>query len=339
MKPICTNKIILVDSGIDLNNKSFKVLGGKNFIHNQASDNLQDYNGHGTYCASIITSINPDVEFYIVKILDNKAEASSELLMQALEYIQEIDVRTVCLSLAMYDSNYLNELMELCKKLYLKGSIVVSSVMNGGITSYPASFPHVIGVNSVLMESDSMFWFNKENEIQCIGDVTPQMVPKLDGTYKMFGGNSKANAYIAGKIANILSKEPELSFSDILSLLENQAFKKNWTADDIADGKIEIKEVEPNHNRLGSVSAIQLEVHKIISELLPFYKSQQVLLSKLALTNFLHPMDYYNIIKRINQIWNCNIPFTKVSYRNFASIFALSEFISSQLDLEQSQVV
>ena len=95
-----TNKLILIDSGVNSDIIKNNILSGKNFISSESEANYQDDNGHGTFCASIIERMCPNVEFYILKVLNENAASSTSILKKALKYVTELDARVVCLSLS-----------------------------------------------------------------------------------------------------------------------------------------------------------------------------------------------------------------------------------------------
>lgn len=202
--------VIIIDSGIDKNLFREEIIGGVSFKISKnkivKSNDFADNNGHGSACASIIKSVAKDTKIYAIKILDENANTNVNLLEQALYHCLKLDYRLINLSLATLDSSGAKRLEKLCKKLKRHGKIIVASVYNGYDSSFPACFKSVIGVKVSVMQSPREFWFNKNYEIQCVGNITPCFTNRNLKKYVLFGGNSKAAAHITGYIANLLKK-------------------------------------------------------------------------------------------------------------------------------------
>lgn len=324
-------KIALIDTGIDLNNKSLKVIGGVNFISGMKEGEYQDDNGHGTYCASIIQRVCPQAEFFVIKALNDQAEGSISMLKQALKYLKDTDIRVACLSLATRE--YDEELKQLCKELVQKDFILVSSVANGSAESYPAVFPGVIGVNSILMNNRESYWYDKEKIVQCVADITPVMVPELDGTYVMFGGNSKANAYISGKILNRLIKEPEVCLVDLEEHLQDEADKIFWRISDILEGRK--CKYDSGTEKIVGPSKIKNDIYQILCEYFNIteFKIREILVQT-PLNMILRQRGFYVILKKFEDRYGIMIDYLKIEFKKFQNIDILACYIQELFHLE-----
>ena len=213
-----------------------------------------------------------------------------------------------------------------------KNYILVSSVTNGRDTSYPAAFPCVIGINSIVMQNNSEYWYSKQAPIQCVSDVTPVMVPNLDGSYRMFGGNSKAAAHFSGVLLNILAKNPFMSFDDINNILELNSIKNNWTQDDIINGR-NINNFRNHYdttNRKASANIIKVIIEVIASELNLKEDIIQNLGNNLLL-NILGADDFYKIIKTVFKFYDLDLNYKEIEYQYFLSIYTLCNYIEDQI--------
>lgn len=224
------SKVIIIDSGIDLKNDLFtgRVIGGMGIEYKNnkidINNNCQDFNGHGSSCASIILSVCSNTYFYVIKIIEKKGNTSSELLIKALEKCKDIDIRVICISLATINPKYYEQIRNICKILNKQGKIIVSSLHNHYNKSAPAVFKSVIGIkgDNFRGQNDS-FRYKKNDIIQGIYDMTPQLALKLNGKYSFFKGTSKANALAVGKILNVIQKTPDMSFEHLNQKLEEES--------------------------------------------------------------------------------------------------------------------
>lgn len=235
------NNVIIIDSGIDMNNKDFSecVIDGLSFEYDSdkkaliKKDTYNDENGHGTSCASVIRRISSNVNMFIIKILNKEAKTYSKVLLESLKYTRNINIRVLNLSIATTSEEYKDELYEVCNELYKQGKIIICSLENSSKDSFPAVFKNVIGVRGMLFTDLYNYWYNSTKKIQCVADMTPVLVPALDNKYKMFGGNSKATSLFTGLILNILDKNNNISFEELNQLLEYKAIRSFWNDDDI----------------------------------------------------------------------------------------------------------
>lgn len=219
-------KVALIDSGMreegELEHKCFgrtaifkDQKSGKLIYH----DNIMDLNGHGTYCANVITAGCQDVYFYVIKIVNQNGYTSSDLLYRALEVCLETEVKIICISLSVIRNEKNSLLEDILAELQKQEKIICVSVENGKESSFPACLPSVIGVKGKRYCSSAYFTYEKG--MACF-DSMPVLVQDQNGKYVFFGGNSKANAVCVGYIASLLKKNPAMTVR-----LVQQELRKN----------------------------------------------------------------------------------------------------------------
>ncbi len=320
-------KILLIDSGIDMENKSFTISGGKNFLISGGADNLTDLNGHGTCCASVITKICPRSDFFIAKILDPNAAACSSTLIEALKYALQLNVKVINISLATIDRKYQGDMQVLCRKHYENGTIIISSVANRQRDSFPASLEGVIGVDGIFMNDSLTYWYNKNIRIQCVADLTPVMVHDLENTYSMFGGNSKAAALMTGHVANIINADENISVEEIQGGLQKKASVTKWLRADVDKKKIFPSEV----NYATGDHSDPRKKKKILEEiLLDFFqvpKEDKQWLYSNCLYYFLKPKDFFQVLQYIERELNIKLNYDMIKFENFKSIYTLMDCV------------
>lgn len=223
-------KIAIVDSGLQTNSTIYKY----NFIDgiqigypdNKLDSNIEDLNGHGTYCANIITDVNPDIQLFIVKILNKGALANHESLIKALEYLLDIDVKIINLSLSVKYWSDIDRLYKLCKKLVAQGKIIISALANKCESSFPAIFDNVIGVRGIKNSRNTLYKYNKKHTIQCECDADPIILPGINSKYGLFMGNSKATALFTGHISKIITGEDYFALQEKIKNITNYEFEQ-----------------------------------------------------------------------------------------------------------------
>lgn len=213
--------IAIIDSGINVNNKQIahSILDGISICSGSelSTSDYMDSNGHGTYCAEIITRICPHCKLIIVKILNSNNQGSSECLLRALKYLEDKDVDIINMSLSTYHNDFREKLQKVCERLHARGVVLVSSLANHAQSSYPAVFSSVLGVKGETFLGEREYIYCPDQSVQCIASSVPVLVNDLDGKYGFFGGNSKATAIITGILAELLRRDEKRT--DINSLI------------------------------------------------------------------------------------------------------------------------
>lgn len=103
--------VTIIDSGIS---KTFEK--DKNIISRigfektyggiKQNDDYIDENGHGSFCYQAILRRNSNVDFRIIKILDQNKKAPIEVLIEALKYTLCISTDLICLAASISGSTY-----------------------------------------------------------------------------------------------------------------------------------------------------------------------------------------------------------------------------------------
>lgn len=324
--------VAIVDSGLCPFNKnvSSNVIGGINLVKGEGSEYLyEDTHGHGTLCASIVRRMEPTAPIYVVKILDHNAAASSRMLLRALLYLLTIDVRVINLSIATANMRYSDQLNEVCKILNSQGKLIICSLGNRCLSSIPAIFDSVIGVQSANFNNTRTFWFNPSYEINCIADGTPILAQGLQGKWGMFGGNSKAAAVCSGLIMQMLKQDPNLTKDQLIEQLFESAVINSWERDKYLN-HMEFNELEDDSSMEYPCDAVKQMV-SIVSDILNLTEQQQELLYQYKLT---YPEFHFNpeksvlILQEIEDRYTIKLNYEKINYFDFQSIYSLLDLVN-----------
>lgn len=187
--------IVILDSGVNVNHPLFK--NDKLDIINYSKNNL--IHGHGTAIYSIIRKVNGFSKIVNFQITNNDGTIDENILIDCLNMIyQNYNFDLINLSLGINLFERLDELEEICEKLYKKGTIIISAFDNTGSLSYPASFKNVIGVtSSEFCEKVTDFVVFKDKIVNIGAKGTIQRVAWLEPNYIFIEGNSFACAHVS----------------------------------------------------------------------------------------------------------------------------------------------
>lgn len=213
--------VAVIDSGVDESHEIFTDVTmetGWNTISDD--ETMLDDVGHGTHIAGIIATNAPGVEIIPYKIVDSKGGKLSNVL-EAFSKAVEDQVDVVNASFGLGTSSYALE--TLIDKAYDKGIIVVSAAGNSGkdVGFYPAGYAQVIAVGSVDAGGHKMPSSNYGNwvDVAAYGYKVKSSIP--DNKYGYKSGTSQATAFVSAAVARLLQEDDDLSFSEVLSLLED----------------------------------------------------------------------------------------------------------------------
>ncbi len=150
-------KVAILDSGVDYT-EDIDVYMRKNFIpgEDEICVIYEDISGHGTSVAGIIaakdndegiTGINPYVQLYSARILDENKQAPASRVVAAIDWAIEQDVDIINISFGTtVDSE---EIHAAIRRAYDAGILIVAAAGNNGVVEYPAAYDEVVAVGAV----------------------------------------------------------------------------------------------------------------------------------------------------------------------------------------------
>jgi uncharacterized NAD-dependent epimerase/dehydratase family protein len=200
-------KVAVIDSGVKKEHPRIihDSIVGFGYSNGNITDDFIDTNGHGTAIYNVIRNTD-NIEILNIKVTDIENGVPDTEIIGILNYIYEkIDIDIINLSLGLSMCENLQELYDVCEKLYRKGSILVSAFDNAGSMSYPAVFENVIGVTSGgnCRKIDDFEYINdKIINVAAYGSI--QRLAWASPDYILLGGNSFACAHVTAQIAKYM---------------------------------------------------------------------------------------------------------------------------------------
>lgn len=197
-------KIAIIDSGINAqNNINCSVVDVVLYRDLGCKDNL----GHGTLCASIISSYNGDATLYNIKVADNSYRTTPLRLINSIKWAVDNRIDVINLSVGCSDITLYYEFKDVCDYAMRHGCIIVAAANNDNrLINLPAYLDNVIGVG-VMLDGEGIV-YNKYSKIQFY----------TRGFYKSGDFTSLSTAHITGTIAKEFSKK-EISYESVSSYL------------------------------------------------------------------------------------------------------------------------
>ena len=256
--------VAILDTGIDINHSDLikNIKGGYNALAGQDPRNYQDDNGHGTHMAGIIAArVNRlgvigaayQAQIVAVKVLDHNGNGRLSDLINGLGWIYTNEIKVVNMSLGFSKGNPLLE--QAIERLHQAGVIMVASAGNQGVTcaqdgggddgggdsgcqpaqggvNYPAHYPGVISVAATNGDG-GVTGYSQSGKVDVAAPGGSKSGWRIfstnrGGGYGLGSGTSQAAAHVTGAITLAFQKKPQMSFDEVVTLLQ-------WTSTDLGE--------------------------------------------------------------------------------------------------------
>jgi len=223
-------RVAVVDSGIEHDHPALggSVRGGviisndertRNKIRVDPDDHPRDAFGHGTACAGIIHSLAPEAELYSVRVLGRDLTGRALQFAGGLRWAVDHGMQVVNLSLSTSRSEYYGLFHELADDAYFHNVALVSAVNNLPLPSFPSLYASVISVAAHAGSDPFTYYYNPSPPVEFGAPGIDVRVAWANASYITSTGNSFAAPHIAGLVALIRAKHPELTPFQIKTVL------------------------------------------------------------------------------------------------------------------------
>jgi subtilisin len=186
---------------------------------NVVPDDGQDLYGHGTALGGIIVGLAPEVELVSVRVLGADLRGKGAAFAAGLEWAIEQGIRVLNLSLSSKSDSLLPVFHDLVDRAYFKGQILVSAANNVPAPSYPSLFASVVSVAAHGEPDPMRLYYNPAPPVEFGAWGVDVPVAWKDGGSTVATGNSFAAPHVAGMVALILSKHPDLTPFEVKTVL------------------------------------------------------------------------------------------------------------------------
>ncbi|HID63957.1 MAG TPA: peptidase S8 [Anaerolineae bacterium] len=226
--------IAIVDTGVDLFHPdiSGKLASGYDFVNDDNTP--QDDHGHGTHVAGIaaaktdnstgVAGLAWGAEIMPVKVLDDYGNGGYEDVASGIIFAANNGADIINLSLGgSASSSVLEEAVEYAHDL---GCVIVAATgNNNSAVNYPARYPEVIAVAATDSNDQRASFSNYGPEVDVAAPgVNIRSTYWWGGsTYEWMNGTSQASPHVAGLAALIWSVNPDLSNTQVESIIKQTA--------------------------------------------------------------------------------------------------------------------
>jgi subtilisin family serine protease len=218
-------KVAVIDSGIDADHPAVGGVGGYVAIAQEAGELVhdtathRDLYGHGTACAGIIRALAPGCELYSVRVLGPGLTGRGAIFAAGLRWALDNGMQVCNLSLGTTRRDFYAALHELADEAYFRGVALVAAANNLPTPSFPSLYASVISVASHAEPDPERYYYNPQPPVEFGALGCDVRVAWRDGGWLTATGNSFAAPHIAGLVARILGKHPDLHPFQVKSVL------------------------------------------------------------------------------------------------------------------------
>ncbi|GHJ50631.1 hypothetical protein Cs7R123_79730 [Catellatospora sp. TT07R-123] len=220
-------RVCVIDSGLDptldIGRRGGSFTVSKSAVdgtlrYDVVTDSQGDAAGHGTACAAIINRLAPACEITSIRVLGPTLGGAGDILIAALRWAIAEGFGVINLSLSTRNPVYKQEIHDLVDQAFFQDVAIVAAAHNAPVESYPWRFSAVFSAGSHSVEDPEHIELNPRPPVQYFAAGVRVAVPQ-NGRVVRVSGNSFAAPHLAGLIARIRSKYPQLAVPEIRHVL------------------------------------------------------------------------------------------------------------------------
>ena len=208
-------KVALIDSGVDLFN-DIDVKESINLIPGEENIMLLfwDISGHGTSIAGVIaakdngegiTGINPNVELYSARVLDEDKSAPVSRVVEAIYRAIEKKVNIISLSFGM---TVPSEALETAvKEAYDKGILIVAAAGNHGVVESPAAMDEVMAVGGTDTDGTVCDYSAEGEQVEIVAPAEKVKATAGFAGVMICNGTSMAVPHVVGAASKLWERD------------------------------------------------------------------------------------------------------------------------------------
>jgi subtilisin family serine protease len=221
-------KVAVIDSGVDTSHPAVGPLAGAVAVEPDAGapDGVrvvegphEDLVGHGTACAAIIRSLAPEAEIYSVRVLGPNLKGRGRVFYGGIRWALDAGMDVVNMSLSSSNEDWFAPLHEIADEAYFRNVMLVCAANNRPGPTYPSEFASVLSVAAHPTDDPESLSYNVSPPVEFGARGLDVEVAWTGQSSIVASGNSFATPHVAGMVARIMSKHPDLTPFQVKAIL------------------------------------------------------------------------------------------------------------------------
>jgi subtilisin family serine protease len=221
-------RVAVIDSGVDARHPWVRSVEGGVAIEfdPDSTDGVRivegphdDLFGHGTACAALIKRVAPDIALHSIRVLGPNLSGKGHVFAAGLRWAIDNGMQVVNMSLSTGKKEYFSMFHALADEAVFRNVMLVGAVNNVFAPSYPSLFSSVFSVAAHEGTDPLSFDYNPEPPVEFGAPGIDVEVAWANHGAVTATGNSFAAPCIAGLIALIVAKHPQVAPFDVKTIL------------------------------------------------------------------------------------------------------------------------
>jgi subtilisin family serine protease len=224
--------VAVVDTGVDGTHQDLRgaVVAGRNMAGDRPSGNV-DSGPHGTGIAALIAGRGHGPGRGLLgvaprsKIMPIRPVNDHSLVADGIRWAVEHGAKVINMSFRLHLSG--DALQDAVADAVAEDVVLVGAVGNGGgEVILPAGYPGVIGVGSVDRNNRVASFSNRGAGVDLVTYGTDMPVARPGNRYALVQGTSDSSALVAGAVALIRARYPDMSAAEVVDRLTRTAIDR-----------------------------------------------------------------------------------------------------------------
>lgn len=180
-----------------------------------------DRYGHGTACAAIVRRAAPAAEIMSVQVLGERLTGKGQVFAAGLRWAMDNGAQVINLSLSTGKADFYGLFHEIADEAYFRRVVLVCAMNNAPAPTFPGQYASVVSVAACAGDDPFRLLANPAGPAEFGAPGIDVDVAWLGGASIVATGNSFAAPHVAGLVARLLSKHPELAPYDVKAVLRS----------------------------------------------------------------------------------------------------------------------
>ena len=216
--------VAMLDSGVAAGHPHLAgtPLRGFSLDGGERSDDFADRTGHGTACAAAFARLAPGVAILAVRLLDEDLRTTTAALAEGIVTASREGARVITLSLGSRAPESAPPLAEAIAEATTAGAVCVAAAHPRGLAMWPADLLDVVSARAHRSCPLADLYRVPGPLPRYVASGWPRPIegrPTTDNLY----GPSFAAVHVAGRVVQVLVRQPEASFDAVVAALDEAA--------------------------------------------------------------------------------------------------------------------